>query len=114
MGARADFPTGCCTAFVNDYLLFVNVWWGLVNLLPIYPLDGGRISRSVFDLSNSRDALRQSLWLSVFMAGAVAVYGLSQRNDKFYLVLFFGYLAYQSYMLLQGMFGPRRRLRGPR
>jgi Zn-dependent protease len=87
---------------VHD-LLFVNIWWGLVNLLPIYPLDGGRVARSVFELSDSRDALRKSLWLSVITAGAVAAYGLSQRD--YYLLLFFGYLAYQSYMLLEGMFG---------
>ena len=28
---------------VND-LLFVNFYWGLVNLLPVWPLDGGHIS----------------------------------------------------------------------
>ncbi len=97
--------------FVDD-LLFVNIWWGLVNLLPIYPLDGGQISRNLFDLSESRDALKNSLWLSVLAAGAVAAYGLSQRD--FYLVLFFGYLAYQSYMLLEGNFGPGGGFRGRR
>jgi stage IV sporulation protein FB len=87
---------------VNN-LLFVNIWWGLVNLLPIYPLDGGRVARDVLDLSNPREAMQKSLWLSVFTACAVAAYGVSQRD--FYLVLFFGYLAYQSYLLLESMFG---------
>src|SRR5205814_369500 len=27
------------------YLEFINLWWGLVNLLPVYPLDGGQITR---------------------------------------------------------------------
>src|SRR5262249_20445826 len=35
-------------------LLYVNIFWGLVNLLPIYPLDGGRIAREVFTLDNPR------------------------------------------------------------
>jgi stage IV sporulation protein FB len=97
--------------FVND-LLFVNVWWGLVNLLPIYPLDGGRVARDVLDLSNAPDAVRKSLWMSILTAGAVAAYGLSQHD--FYLALFFGYLGYQSYLLLDSMFGRGGGFRGPR
>ena len=31
-------------------LLFVNIFWGLVNLLPVFPLDGGQISRELFQL----------------------------------------------------------------
>jgi len=35
------------TPFVNQMLrdlLWINILWGLMNLLPIYPLDGGQIS----------------------------------------------------------------------
>ena len=46
-------------------LLFINIFWGLVNLLPVYPLDGGQIAREVLGLVNPADGLRQSLWLSV-------------------------------------------------
>ncbi len=28
------------------YMVFINLLWGLVNLLPILPLDGGRVARS--------------------------------------------------------------------
>jgi len=35
------------TEFINN-LLFICIAWGLLNLLPIYPLDGGQISREVF------------------------------------------------------------------
>ena len=37
-------------------LLQVNILWGLMNLLPIYPLDGGQIARELFTLSNPRQA----------------------------------------------------------
>jgi len=33
--------------FLN-FLFFVCVFWALVNLLPIYPLDGGQIARELF------------------------------------------------------------------
>jgi Zn-dependent protease len=37
------------------YLLYVNIVWGLVNLLPIYPLDGGQIARQLFFVVESAD-----------------------------------------------------------
>src|SRR5437016_2491445 len=29
------------------YLLWINLFWGLLNLLPVWPLDGGQISGEV-------------------------------------------------------------------
>ena len=39
--------------FIN-HLLFVSVFWGLVNLLPIYPLDGGQIAREFLEQAIAR------------------------------------------------------------
>ncbi len=49
------------------FLLQVNIYWGLLNLLPIYPLDGGQVSRELF-LANSNDGVRRSLVLSFITA----------------------------------------------
>ena len=82
-------------------LLYMNIFWGLVNLLPIYPLDGGQISREVLATGQSvATALRQSLWLSVIVAAAVAVLAFTRLNDK-YIAFFFAYMAYTSYSTLQ-------------
>jgi Zn-dependent protease len=35
---------------------YVNLWWSLANLLPILPLDGGQVVRSVFGLRPARFA----------------------------------------------------------
>ena len=80
-------------------LLYVNIMWGLVNLLPVYPLDGGRVARELFTLGNPRRGIVQSLWLSVGTATAVAIYALSQNS--IYTCVMFGLLAYGSYMALQ-------------
>jgi Zn-dependent protease len=80
-------------------LLYVNIFWGLVNLLPIYPLDGGRVARELFTLNQPRAGIVQSLWLSIVAAGAMAVFGLS-RNSLFITVMF-GYLAYASYQIIR-------------
>ena len=86
-------------ALVSD-LLWVNIVWGLVNLLPIYPLDGGRVSRELFTLDNPRQGIIQSLRLSIAAAAAMAFVGLLLWQSV-YTALMFGYLAYTSYRTLE-------------
>jgi len=90
----------------ND-LLFVNIWWGMLNLLPILPLDGGHITNEVLNICHPRGALRISLWVSVVVATAMAATGLLS-HDWFRLLLF-GSLAYSSFQTLGAFSGGRRR-----
>jgi hypothetical protein len=83
-----------------DDLLYVNIFWGLVNLLPVFPLDGGQIARELFLLGDPWNGFVRSLWLSVFTAGLVAVLGGVLLRDLF-IALFFGSLAFASYQMLQ-------------
>jgi Zn-dependent protease len=80
-------------------LLQVNILWGLMNLLPIYPLDGGRIARELFTLTNARSGIVQSLQLSIAAASLVAIYALVKQDV--FLCIMFGFLAYGSYQALQ-------------
>ena len=80
-------------------LLQVNILWGLVNLLPIYPLDGGQIARELFSLRNPRQGVVQSLQLSAGAAVLVAAYAL--LNQRLFLCIMFGFLAYQNFQTLQ-------------
>jgi Zn-dependent protease len=90
--------------FVN-ILLEVSVLWGLLNLLPIFPLDGGQIARQIFLLVAPRDAVRQSLILSVLVAGTLAGLAAIYGHDYF-LAIFFAYLAYTSYATMTFYGGP--------
>jgi Zn-dependent protease len=85
------------------YFLDVSIYWALLNLLPIYPLDGGQIAREFFLLSGSRDALKYSLILSLLAAIGMAVRGFT--SDNFYFGVLFGMLAYSSYIALQPFYG---------
>ncbi len=85
-------------------LFYINIFWGLVNLLPIFPLDGGRISQELFAWFNGRNGAKQVLWLSVVAAGGLAVVALTQLHDQF-LAIFFAYLGYTSYQTLRASFG---------
>jgi stage IV sporulation protein FB len=94
------------TSFLRQ-LLFVNIFWGLINLLPIYPLDGGQIAREIFVTVNYRQGIRWSLLLSTAAATVLAIVGLVQWRDYF-VAIFFGYLAYTSYATLQAYLGRGR------
>ncbi|MGO9260504.1 MAG: site-2 protease family protein [Bryobacteraceae bacterium] len=92
------------TMLVND-LLFVNFYWGLVNLLPVWPLDGGHISRAFLEQWDRYDGRRKSLIASAVIAAAVALAGIANENT--WLTIMFGLFAVSS---LQAMEGARRRI----
>ena len=80
-------------------LLEVNILWGVINLLPVFPLDGGQISRELFNLKDPRNGTNQALQLSAGIAVLLAAYAL--LNQRFYVALMFGYLAYSNFQTLQ-------------
>ena len=90
------------TLLVND-VFFICVFWGLINLLPIYPLDGGQIAREIFLKMRLRDGIRRSLLLSTVAAAAMTLYGLEQRN--FFIAILFASLAYENYTALRSFGG---------
>ncbi len=100
-------------------LIFVNLYWGVLNLLPVVPLDGGRVSQEVCGAIWRRNGLRVALQISIGFAAAVAIYSLAcelerkQQADwfdglpwwfpqgSFWTAILFGMLAAQSYQILQ-------------
>jgi stage IV sporulation protein FB len=84
---------------LND-IFFICTFWGLVNLVPVYPLDGGHIAREVCVRLSPGDGIRQSMMLSVLAGAAMAAFGY-MRLHSLYVAIFFGYLAYLSFVALQ-------------
>ncbi len=83
--------------FFVRQMLWVNIWWSLVNLLPILPLDGGRIFEAFMANRNPPSVPK----VGMIAAGLVAVYGLSQ--GRLYLAFMFGFLAYSNWQRTQGI-----------
>lgn len=69
--------------YVFYFLKFMNLWWGLLNLLPVLPLDGGQISAAVFQLLRVRDPVSVTYTLSAVTAGVVAYYGFVVAKEQF-------------------------------
>jgi len=89
---------------VVESLLWVNIFWGLMNLVPVYPLDGGQIAREVLVANDPWEGVVKSLWLSVIVGAAVAFVGFVVLHDRF-LGILFGLLAFSNFMAIQNLRG---------
>jgi membrane-associated protease RseP (regulator of RpoE activity) len=74
----------------------ISIFWAVLNLLPIIPLDGGHISRALFGPMRQQMALKLSLVCAVIMAlYAIQHFGLIS-------MVFFGLFAWNNYKELRG------------
>jgi len=92
-------------ALLNS-LLFVTIAYGILNLMPIYPLDGGQIARELFLRYAPRNGIRHSLMLSIIVGTGLAVLGLLQGS--MFIGILFGYLAFVNFQTLQRYQSPGR------
>lgn len=82
-------------SFVGSFTA-VSIFWALLNLLPIIPMDGGQISRALFGPMRQR----QALVLSLCCAAAVAL--LSFRFLGLFSLMMFGLMALNNWKELKG------------
>lgn len=97
-GDPRNMSHGALIALIEDFpklrviniFVWINLWWSLVNLLPIFPLDGGQFAECFI---KSRKKLHQ---IGMVTGILVAVCGYVYLGS-WYIGLLFGYLAYQNY-----------------
>lgn len=97
-----DVPPLSIHSWLMNWMFFVvavSVVWGIFNLLPIYPLDGGQISREIFRYFFPRRGVEISLVLSILTAAICAALAVMTR--QFFLAMFLGYFAFQNFQELQ-------------
>jgi stage IV sporulation protein FB len=82
------------------YLTWINLMWGLVNLLPLWPLDGGQATQILLSFVDRARGPRWGHVVSLLVAGSLAVAVGIWTKDLF-LTIFFGYFAVVNYQVLQ-------------
>jgi Zn-dependent protease len=84
--------------FFLQWTAWISIIWGIFNLLPIFPMDGGHISREIFLFFFPRQGVQFSLILSMFLAALLAVAAL--QYGQFFITFLFAYFAFQNYQEL--------------
>ena len=79
--------------------LYICLFWGILNLMPVYPLDGGQIAREICTAINPRTGIVQSFQIS-FVASLVLVGVALLWFDDWFMAAFFGMFAYSSWMAM--------------
>jgi stage IV sporulation protein FB len=91
-----------------QYLLYINIFWALMNLLPVLPLDGGQIALQILMQQDPWQGTMRALWLSVIACGVVAAAALLALKET-YMAFMFASLAVSNYLTLQQAGGGGRR-----
>ena len=101
MVVKPWLPSGDPFAATASDLVFVNLWWGILNLLPIAGLDGGSVITNLFAVVLGPRGKRPGLVAVALCSAAIAVGAIFV--GFFYLtivVFFFGLFNPEPYLTL--------------
>lgn len=81
-------------------LIWANFAWGIFNLIPTPPLDGGHATRDFFRMFLSeRTAFVIATWIAIIGGGGVAIYFFRQR--QFFVALYIAWFVYMAFQRWQ-------------
>ena len=91
--------------FLNYYMRYflyvtmrLNIFWGIINLIPIYPLDGGKLLAYILETSFGQKGLKISLFIGNISAILACIYGFGNNYYIIgYLSLIYGFQNLQKY-----------------
>jgi stage IV sporulation protein FB len=99
--ARVRLPTSELLLDIYSRFLWINFWWGVVNLFPIWPLDGGQLATVFLTMYNPRQGRRWGHIVSLITSGLLAMWEF-QRGDQ-YLAFYLAYFAFLNFQALQAI-----------
>jgi len=94
-----NVPAGHTDPMLRVFLplmVWVGVWWGIFNLLPVPPLDGGKALRNLLrTFLRENLAFTISIWIA-FIVGALAIiYGIISKD--YFIALIFGWFTFNNF-----------------
>lgn len=88
---------------VDDILgqvFFVNFWWGVFNLLPVLPMDGGNVMRAFLHVVTHGRGEKPARIISIVLAVGLGLFAVLIR--WWFSVAMAALFAYQNYVALKG------------
>jgi Zn-dependent protease len=89
---------------IVEYVAQVNLVWAILNLLPMLPLDGGRIVASLLEMMFGRGSQRVAYILSIVVAVLIGL--LSIFLGAYLMILFCAYFIYLNVLGLRELGRP--------
>jgi len=83
--------------------VYPSVLWALLNLVPVWPLDGGRMMSAFLQMRGGN--MIQALWVSVITSALLVFYAFA--NGQQYLGFLFLILGVNNFQAIQQISGPR-------
>jgi stage IV sporulation protein FB len=80
-----DHPTPKLTSLTQD-IVWVNLWWGVMNLLPILPMDGGNVLLQTLDGLTRGRGEKPARIVSIALAASIGLVFLL-RGSPFFALL---------------------------
>ncbi len=89
-------PVNPTAAYFLLMLLEISLFWALLNLLPVLPLDGGQLLNAAL----GPDRIRITLWVSLVVAALLGLF-VFIRFHSLLFPLFLGMFAWQAFQALR-------------
>lgn len=71
----ASIPQNAATMALIEFSVHISIFWALINLLPILPLDGGRIAQNLIGWQRGTTGIQEATVLSLIVCGLGAYAG---------------------------------------
>jgi len=91
-------------AFVR-FMVTSSIWWAIINLLPIYPLDGGHIAQHLIGMYRRTSGLMEAHALSAVVGVALAFWCITHGMEL--NALFIASMVMNNIQTIQSGYGPR-------
>ncbi len=74
------------TSTVLSQIVWVNVGWAVINLVPVLPLDGGQVVASLLEMGFKERGRQIALWLSLAIGGGLVALGIVTGQFVFTMI----------------------------
>ena len=81
--------------FIRD-LTWISIVWSIINLIPVIPLDGGRLMSAILGPRQIQLTLKISMVVAIIAAAL-----LLKFTPSLLFPIFLGFMAYQNWQELQ-------------
>jgi Zn-dependent protease len=98
-------PRNPLTTASIHFMVTSSIWWAVINLIPIYPLDGGQIAQHVIGIFRRTNGLLEAQTLGAIVAVLAALW--FQSRGMTFNAIFFASMALSNFQALQSNNGSR-------